>query len=281
MADISWGLRAHTLLARAGFRAQHSLGQNFLLDDQVLSRLIDLSGVGPDYAVLEIGPGPGVMTRLLAGRVKRVTAVEIDRALEPVLSEMLAGVENAEVVYKDAMKADLSEFVDGPFRVVANLPYYITADAILKVLNSGLPVRSLSVMVQKEAAERMLSQPGEKNWCLLAATVSYFADAAVLAEIPPEAFEPRPHVASAFLHLDVYREKPVKPADEALFLKVLAAAFAMRRKTLANNLKAAFDLTSEAAKEIVRSVGEDERVRGEALTIQKLAEVADAIRGSG
>ena len=277
MADISWGLRARTLLARAGFRPQHSLGQNFLLDDDVLEHLIDLSGVGPDDHVLEIGPGPGVMTRLLAGRVRRVTAVEIDRALEPVLSEMLSGVENAEVVYRDAMKADLSEFVGGPSRVVANLPYYITADAVLKVLLSGLPVLSLSVMVQREAAERMLSQPGDKNWCLLAATVSYFADAAVLAEIPPEAFEPRPHVASPLLHLDVYREKPVKPRDEALFLKVLAAAFAMRRKTLVNNLKAAFDLDSERAKRIVRSVSEDERVRGEALTLQKLAEISDRI----
>jgi 16S rRNA (adenine1518-N6/adenine1519-N6)-dimethyltransferase len=277
MPDISAALRARTLLERAGFRATHALGQNFLLNEELLARLIDHAGVGPDDHVLEIGPGPGVMTRLLAQRVGRVTAIEIDRALEPVLSGMLEGVTNAEVLYQDAMKADLSAIIDGPFHVVANLPYYITAEAVLKVLLSGADVRGVSVMVQKEAAERMMSAPGEKSWCQLAAIVQYFGAPRVAEEVPPEMFEPSPHITSAFMVIDIHREKPVRPRDEQMFLRVVAAAFAMRRKTLVNNLKFAFGLSAEAARAIVRFIGADERVRGEALTLEEIAALSDAL----
>ncbi len=277
MADLSAGLRARTLLAASGFQTTRALGQNFLLDEGLLSEMIDLSGVGPEDQVLEIGPGPGVMTQLLAGRAKSVVAIEIDRGLEPVLRGMLEGFQNAQVVYADAVKADLSALVDGPYHVVANLPYYITADLILKVLLSKTDVRSLSILVQKEAAERMMSRPGEKRWCQLAATVQYFGAPRVLLEIPPTAFEPSPHIMSALMKIDIHREKPVQPRDEAKFLRLLAAAFAMRRKTLMNNLKAAFGLCAEDARAMLASLGLDERVRGEALTLSELSHLSDML----
>ena len=277
MSDISPGLRARALLERHGFRAAHSLGQNFLLDEQLLTQLIDLAGVEACDDVLEIGPGPGLMTRLLSLRARSVTAVELDRRLEPVLREMLEGRENARVVYADALKADLCALAPPGARVVANLPYYITADAVTRLLTRGPGFRSVAVMVQKEAAERMTSLPGQKAWCLLSATVRYFGEPRVLLELPPEAFEPRPHVHSAFLRIDIYAQRPVRPRDEALFLRVLSAAFAMRRKTLQNNLRAAFGLSADQAAEALERAGLDARVRGEALSLAQLARLSDAL----
>ncbi len=208
MDGISPGLRARLLLNRQDFHTAHALGQNFLLDEALLSGLLDLSGVGPEDAVLEIGPGAGVMTCLLADRARRVVAVELDRRLEPILREMLEGKENVRVVFADALKADLGEIMGEPFRVVANLPYYITADAVRKFLGSGYPIRSVHIMVQKEAAERMLARPGEKQWCLLAALAQYYARVRLLAEVPPEAFEPQPHVMSAVFGIGIIRAAP-------------------------------------------------------------------------
>ena len=210
--------------------------------------------------MLEIGPGPGLMTCLLAHRARSVTAVELDRRLEPVLSAMLEGCENARVLYADALKTDLAALTAPGARVVANLPYYITADVVTRLLLRGAGYESIAVMVQKEAAERMTSLPGDKQWCHLAALVRYFGEPRILEEIPPEAFEPSPHVVSAFLRIDLYDERPVRPNDEALFLRVLAAAFAMRRKTLQNNLRAAFSLSAEAAAQAIERAGLPERV---------------------
>ena len=277
MNDISPGLRARVLLEKHGFQTAHALGQNFLLDENLLSHLIDLSGVTGEDEVLEIGPGPGLMTCLLSRRARSVTAVELDRRLEPVLSAMLEGCENARVLYADALKTDLSALTAPGARVVANLPYYITADVVTRLLLRGAGYESISVMVQKEAAERMTSLPGDRQWCHLAALVRYFGEPRILEEIPPEAFEPSPHVVSAFLRIDLYRERPVRPNDEALFLRVLAAAFAMRRKTLQNNLRAAFSLSAEAAAQAIERAGLPERVRGEAVPLEGLARLADAL----
>ena len=277
MSDLSLGLRARLLLQKHGFQAAHALGQNFLLDEGLLSHLIDLSGVGAEDDVLEIGPGAGVMTYLLAQRVRSVAAVEVDRRLEPVLGGLLEGCENVRVVFADALKADLSELAAPGARVVANLPYYITADVVTRLLLHGPGFASIAVMVQKEAAERMTSLPGDKQWCHLAALVRYFGEPQILEEIPPEAFEPSPHVVSAFLRIDLYDERPVRPNDEALFLRVLAAAFAMRRKTLQNNLRAAFSLSAEAAAQAIARAGLSERVRGEAVPLEGLGRLADAL----
>lgn len=280
--NLSAELRARVALEKHGFRHTHSLGQNFLLDESLLSHLLDLAEIAPDDNVLEIGPGAGVMTRLLAGRARRVLAVELDRALEPVLSEVLDGAPNARVVFRDFMKTDIAALTDEAFggesyRVVANLPYYITADALLKLAGAARTPQSIAIMVQKEAAERVMSSPGSKQWCALAATLRYYGAAEVLAEVPPEAFTPPPHVVSRFIRIARWDAPPVRPADEATFRRLIHAAFAMRRKTLANNLKAAFGLDQPAALAVLAEAGVGEKVRGESLALDALCRVADAI----
>lgn len=279
---LSAELRARVALEKHRFRNTHSLGQNFLLSEGLLSSLLDAAEVAPDDNVLEVGPGAGVMTALMARRAARVLAVEVDRGLEPVLGEVLAGAENVPVEYADIMKADIAALTGEAFggesyRVIANLPYYITADVLLRLIACPAPPESVCVMVQKEAAERLMSAPGEKQWCALAAELRYYGDARVLAEVPPEAFDPPPHVTSQFIRIDRHATPVVAPKDPAVFRRLIRAAFAMRRKTLANNLKAAFGLDQAAAKDVLQSAGVDERVRGEALTLEQLCAVADAI----
>ena len=271
-------LRARVALEKHGFHTTHSLGQNFLLSESLLGHLLDAAEIGPEDRVLEIGPGAGVMTSLLAERAKHVLAVELDRGLEPVLSEVLEGVPNAKVVYQDAMKADLRTLMGNePYRVVANLPYYITSDVLLKLATAERSPESICIMVQKEAAERVMSVPGSKSWCAMAATVRFYGEARVLEEVPPEAFSPPPHVMSCFVRIDRHAQPPVVPKDRGLFLRLINAAFAMRRKTLANNLKASFGVSQEAAREILRAAGVDDRIRGEALDLEALCRVADAL----
>lgn len=280
--NVSAELRARLVLERCGFRNSHSLGQNFILDERLLARLLNGCALVPEDNVLEIGPGAGVMTRLLAERVKSVLAVEIDAKLEPVLAAMLEDTDNVRVLYRDFMKADLTEMVgeafgDEPYRVVANLPYYITADILLRLVAGERTPESICIMVQREAAERILSEPGSKQWCALAATLRFYGAATILEELPPDAFDPPPHVTSCFLRIDRYAEPIVVPKDRRLFLRLVNAAFAMRRKTLANNLKAAFGLDGNSAESILREAGLDARVRGEALTLEELCRVADML----
>jgi len=278
----SAGLRARIALDKHGFQTTHSLGQNFILDDALLSHLLDRTGVGETDNVLEIGPGPGVMTALLAGRAKRVLAVELDEKLCPVLADVLAPYANAEVEFADFMKTDVAAltqraFCGEPYRVVANLPYYITADIVLKLATCERRPESIVIMVQKEAAERLMSNPGEKQWCALAATIRYYGRTEELEEVPPEAFNPAPHVVSSFISIDKYEDNPVKPKDEAVFLKLIQAAFAMRRKTLTNNLKSSFRISQEQALEVLRTADVPEKVRGEVLDMQQLCRVSDAL----
>lgn len=271
-------LRARVALDKHGFHNSHSLGQNFLLDEGLLNGLLDAVAVGPEDRVLEIGPGPGVMTGLLAGRCKSVVAVEVDKGLEPVLADVLAGMENVEVRFQDFMKADLDALTgDEPYRVIANLPYYITADIMLRLVTAKHVPESIAIMVQKEAAERVMSSPGTKSWCALAATVQSYGAAEVLVDVPSEAFNPPPHVQSQFIIIRKHEVPVVTPKDERLYLRVINAAFAMRRKTLANNLKAAFGLDQAAAVSALEGAGLDARVRGEALSLQELARLSDVL----
>jgi len=277
-------LRARVALDKHRFHNTHSLGQNFLLSEGLLGMLLDEARLDAGDNVLEIGPGPGVMTRLLAGRCARVLAVEVDRGLEPVLRDVLEGLDNVRVEFADILKTDIDALTQGAFgepwyRVVANLPYYITADILLRLTAAENTPESIAIMVQREAAERIMSSPGSKQWCALAAELQYYGNARVLAEVAPEAFDPPPHVTSCFICLERHREPVVRPADDRLFRKLIRAAFAMRRKTLANNLKAAFGLDQQAAKAVLASAGVDERVRGESLTLEELCRVADAIHG--
>ena len=280
--SISAELRARLSLEKHQFHTTHALGQNFLLSDAFIGHLLDLCGISEEDNVLEIGPGAGVMTRHLADRVANVLAVEIDRELQPVLDEVLSGASNAQVVYQDFMKADVARLVgeafgESPYRVVANLPYYITADILLRLATCARPPESICIMVQKEAADRLMSAPGSKQWCALAANLQYFGSIRVLKEVPPEVFNPPPHVMSCFLRIDRHETPIVTPTDRALFLRLIAAAFAMRRKTLANNLKAAFGISQAEATAILTDAGLDPRVRGEALTLYELSNVSDAL----
>ena len=277
-------LCARVALEKYRFHKTHSLGQNFLLSEALIGGLLDAAALSPEDNVLEIGPGAGVMTGLMARRAARVLSLELDRGLEPVLAQVLEGLDNARVVYQDAMKADLkaltgAAFGEGaPYRVVANLPYYITADILLRLTGADCPPDSVTIMVQKEAAERIMSAPGSKQWCALAAELQYYGEARVLCEVGPEAFDPPPHVTSCFMRIDRHGTPIVSPADERLFRRLIRAAFAMRRKTLANNLKAAFGLDAERAQAVLQAAGVDARVRGEELTLQELCRVCDALR---
>lgn len=275
------GSIARAALERSGFRFTHSLGQNFILDDGLMARIAVAAGVEAGDRVLEIGAGAGVLTRTLSDRGAKVLALEIDRALEPVLREVLEGAQ-AQVEFADVLKCDLAAltrraFHGERFDVVANLPYHITADVFLLLAKSRLPVRRMTVMVQKEAAERVMASPGTKSWCALAATVQHFGQPSVLMRVPPEAFTPRPHVESALLRVDTHPQRR-SLEDEAMFLKVVAAAFAMRRKTLVNNLMSAFSMPRGRAESLLASLGFDPKVRGEALTLPELAKLSEAIQ---
>lgn len=275
--DISAGLAARMALEKYGFRFSHSLGQNFILDDGLIERIVEAARVTPGENILEIGPGAGVMTRHLADAGANVTAVELDKSLEPVLRDVLEG-NDVRLVFGDALKLDIGELMGGaPYSVVANLPYYITADVVLALLTGANKPERVTIMVQKEAAERMMAKPGSKTWCALAATVQYFGQPEALMELPPEAFTPPPHVSSTLLGIRLFDEKPVQAKDDALMLRLVNAAFAMRRKTLANNLTASFSVPREKALEWIAVLGKDERIRGEALSIGELARLSDII----
>ncbi len=280
----SAGLRARVALDKYSFRTTHSLGQNFLLDDVLLNHLLDEADVQGEDNVLEIGSGAGVMTALLAERAKRVVTFEVDRHLEPVLGEVLAPYDRVEVRFEDILKADIADltqqsFEGEPYRVVANLPYYITADVLMRLVTTPNKPESIAIMVQREAAERIMSEPGQKSWCALAAIVRYYGRARILQEVPPEAFDPAPHVVSCFLVIARYDEPLGQPQDEDLFIRVIHSAFAMRRKTFANNLSAAFSLSKERAQQVLKDAGMEDRVRGEALSLQDLCRVSDALAG--
>ena len=285
-ANPSAELRARVALEKHRFRNTHSLGQNFLLSERLIDQLLDEAALSPEDCVLEIGPGAGLMTALLSRRCHKVLAVELDRGLEPVLSDVLQGCDNVRVHFGDILKSDVAAltreaFDDGKYRVVANLPYYITADILLKLTALPEPPRSICIMVQREAAERIMSAPGSKQWCALAAELQYYGQPRVLAEVPAEAFDPPPHVTSCFIRIDRHEAPIVAPKDEQLYRRLIRAAFAMRRKTLANNLKAAFGLDQQAAKAVLAAAGLDERVRGESLSHGELCRVADALHEAG
>lgn len=280
--NISNELRARVALEKYGFRNTHSLGQNFIFDEGLLGSLLDQAGVGEADRVLEIGPGPGIMTALLAERCEKVVSIEIDQKLKPVLDEVLAEKDNSTIVYADAMRADIAGIVrDGlggaPVRVVANLPYYITTDVLMRLVTGKYGITDICVMVQKEAAERLMSSVGDKQWCAVAAIVKYFGKAEVLQDVPRGCFDPPPHVDSAFMRISMYQQKPVQAKSDDMMRRVINSAFRMRRKTLVNNLTGDFALGRAEAEDMLIGLGLDARVRGEALDLNKLAEIADAL----
>lgn len=260
------------------FHHKHSLGQNFLEDEALVAALVDSTGVGADDHILEVGPGAGIMTKILAARCKSVTAVEIDDTLLPFLRLKLEQFDNARIVQGDILRVNLPEIMadKGAFHVVANIPYYLTTDLMHMLLTSRLPIKSINVMVQKEAAQRMVGGPSADEYGPLAVRAQYHTTPVVAHIVPAACFTPPPKVDSAFVCMP-WRETPaVKVQDESLFFRVVNAAFAMRRKTLTNNLMNAFRLEREQAVAWIERAGLDAGVRGEALNLQQFADLANA-----
>lgn len=275
--------------ARSGeFHHKHSLGQNFIEDEALLEQLAELSLVTPEDNVLEIGPGFGALTRPLAARCRRIVSLEIDGTLLPILRVTLEHCDNAEVVQGDVMKTDLSALVqeklgDGPLRVAANLPYYITTDVLTKLLTELPQARSIAVMIQKEVGDKLLSRPGEDSYGPLAILCQYLCEVRRALDVPAACFTPPPKVDSSFMVLE-RRETPLcAVADEALFMKLVRGAFVMRRKTLVNNLMSAFALSREEATGCLERAQLPAQVRAEALSIEELARLSgeiSALRGA-
>ncbi len=266
------------VLQRHDFHIQKRYGQNFLVDAHVLQKIVDASLVTKEDCVLEIGPGLGAMTQYLAERAGSVVAVEIDRNLMPILQETLSGYDNVALVNADILKVDLDRLAEEknggrPFRVVANLPYYITTPIIMGLLEGHAPVKSITVMVQKEVAQRMQMGPGGKEYGALSLAVQYYAKPKLVADVPPNCFIPRPGVGSAVIHLDCYQEPPVAVEDEKRLFAVIRAAFNQRRKTLANALGNApgLSVTREQTAEALVRMGLSPTVRGEALSLEQFA----------
>ena len=272
------------VLQKYGFVFQKRFGQNFLIDTRVLDRIIEASEITKDDFVLEIGPGIGTMTQYLADAAREVTAVEIDDALIPILQDTLKEWDNVSVIHGDILKTDIRKIADEknqgrPIKVVANLPYYITTPIIMGLFESHVPIDSITIMVQKEVADRMQVGPGTKEYGALSLAVQYYAKPEIVAIVPPNCFMPRPNVGSAVIRLTRHKEVPVQVNDEKLMFKIIRASFNQRRKTLANGLNNAPDihLSKEVIQESIEELGVPVTIRGEALTLQQFAQLSNII----
>ena len=272
------------VLQKYNFVFQKKFGQNFLIDPRVLEKIITAAEITEDDCVLEIGPGIGTMTQHLACAAKKVIAVEIDRALIPILQDTLKDYDNVRIINEDVMKVDLARLAEEenggkPLKVVANLPYYITTPIIMGLFENRVPLKSITVMVQKEVADRMQVGPGTKDYGALSLAVQYYAKPYIVANVPPNCFMPRPKVGSAVIRLERYEDPPVKVIDEKLMFRIIRASFNQRRKTLANGLKnsAELDFTKEEIAEAIAAIGKEPGVRGETLTLDEFARLADEL----
>ena len=272
------------VLQKYNFVFQKKFGQNFLIDPRVLEKIITAAEITEDDCVLEIGPGIGTMTQHLACAAKKVIAVEIDRALIPILQDTLKDYDNVRIINEDVMKVDLARLAEEenggkPLKVVANLPYYITTPIIMGLFENHVPLKSITVMVQKEVADRMQVGPGTKDYGALSLAVQYYAKPYIVANVPPNCFMPRPKVGSAVIRLDRYEEPPVKVKDEKLMFRIIRASFNQRRKTLANGLKnsSELDFTKEEIEAAIAGIGKEPGVRGETLTLEEFAGLADKL----
>ena len=266
------------------FAFQKKFGQNFLIDDHVITKIINAAEITKNDLVLEIGPGIGTMTQYLAESAGKVIAVEIDKNLIPILGETLAEYDNVTIINEDILKLDINRLVeeenDGkPIKVVANLPYYITTPIIMGLFESHVPLQSITVMVQKEVADRMQVGPGTKDYGALSLAVQYYAEPYVVANVPPNCFIPRPGVGSAVIRLTRYEEPPVMVKDESLMFKLIRASFNQRRKTLQNGIANSPELPYSKAQveKALEKMGLAANVRGESLTLAEFAKLSDTI----
>ncbi|WP_438435217.1 16S rRNA (adenine(1518)-N(6)/adenine(1519)-N(6))-dimethyltransferase RsmA [Gorillibacterium sp. sgz500922] len=286
-ADIATPKRTQEIVRRYGLTMKKSLGQNFLIDRNVLAKIVGATGLTEDRGALEIGPGIGALTEQLARAAGRVAAIEIDQRLLPVLQETLADYGNVKVIHGDVLKLPLGELFEREFAgcaevsVVANLPYYVTTPIIMKLLEEKLPLANIVVMIQKEVAERMAASPGTKDYGSLSVAVQYYCEPELVAIVPHTVFIPQPQVDSAVIRLRLRKEPAVRVRNERLFFETVQAAFAQRRKTLGNNLLARF-FGKGGREEMTRLLAEldiDPGRRGETLSLEEFARLADALDG--
>ena len=270
------------VLQKYNFSFQKKFGQNFLIDTHVLDKIIRAAEITKDDYVLEIGPGIGTMTQYLANAARKVTAVEIDKSLMPILADTLQEYDNVSVINEDVLKVDIAKLAQEenggrPIKVVANLPYYITTPIIMGLFESHVPVKSITVMVQKEVADRMQVGPGTKDYGALSLAVQYYARPYIVANVPPNCFMPRPKVGSAVIRLERYEEPPVQVEDEHLMFRIIRASFNQRRKTLVNGLVNSPEISfgKEEIISAVEKLGKGPSVRGEALTLEEFAALSN------
>ena len=278
MANLGNPKNTIEIIQKYEFMFQKKFGQNFLIDTHVLEKIIAAAGVTEDDCVLEIGPGIGTMTQYLAEHARSVVAVEIDKNLIPILQETLKEYENITVINDDILKVDINKLTEEynggrPIKVVANLPYYITTPIIMGLFEGGVPIDNITVMVQKEVAERMQVGPGSKDYGALSLAVQYYADAYIVANVPPNCFIPRPGVGSAVIRLTRHKEPPVEVDDPKLMFKLIRASFNQRRKTLNNSPELPF--AKDEIADAIESLGVTPQIRGEALTLKQFADVSN------
>ena len=273
------------VLQKHDFHFQKKFGQNFLIDPHVLDKIIEAAEVTKDDFVLEIGPGIGTMTQYLCEAARQVLAVEIDNNLIPILQETLSPYDNVEILHGDILKQDIHEIAEKyndkkPIKVVANLPYYITTPIIMGLLESRVPLANITVMVQKEVAERMQAEPGTKEYGALSLAVQFYSKAEIVANVPANCFMPRPNVGSAVIRLTCHAERPVDVKDEAFMFKIIRASFNQRRKTLQNGLNNASNLSvnKEQVVTALEKMGLPATVRGEALSLEQFAELSNLLK---
>ena len=282
MATLGNPQKTIEIIQKYEFAFQKKFGQNFLIDTHVLEKIIAAAGVTEDDCVLEIGPGIGTMTQYLAEHARSVVAVEIDKNLIPTLQETLKEYENITVINDDILKVDINKLTEEynggrPIKVVANLPYYITTPIIMGLFEGGVPIDNITVMVQKEVAERMQVGPGSKDYGALSLAVQYYADAYIVANVPPNCFIPRPGVGSAVIRLTRHKEPPVEVDDPKLMFKLIRASFNQRRKTLQNGLNNSPELpfAKDEIADAIESLGVTPQIRGEALTLKQFADLSN------
>ena len=286
LKDIATPIRTKQILEKYGFSFKKSLGQNFLIDTNILRNIVEFAGVTKETGAIEIGPGIGALTEQVAKRAGKVVAFEIDQRLLPILDETLAPYDNVQVIHQDILKADVKSVLEREFagfnelKVVANLPYYVTTPIIMKLLTEQLPLTSITVMLQKEVADRMAAKPGTKDYGSLSIAVQYYTIAETVMIVPKTVFVPQPNVDSAVIRLTVREKPPVAVKDETFFFEVVRASFAQRRKTILNNLTSGLPSGKEKKAEIEQALAEsniDPRRRGETLSIEEFGLLSDKL----
>ncbi|ALC88470.1 16S rRNA methyltransferase [Bacillus sp. FJAT-18017] len=284
--DIATPLRTRAILEKYGFSFKKSLGQNFLIDTNILRKIVDAAAITSDTGAIEIGPGIGALTEQLAKASKKTVAFEIDQRLLPILEDTLSPYENVKVIHSDFLKADVKSVIEQEFPpgmdlvITANLPYYVTTPIIMKILEEKLPVRGIVVMLQKEVADRITARPGTKDYGSLSIAIQYYTNAEVVMIVPKTVFVPQPNVDSAVIRLTV-REKPaVKVKDEEFFFEVTRASFAQRRKTILNNLTSQLEQGKEKKDLIIAALNDSDiepTRRGETLSLEEFARLSNSL----